>query len=288
VLVSVAAVRGLRRLERTGSGLRVGAAVTLAELAEHPDVPAALRDAVRTIASPQIRNAATVAGNLVQAKRCWFFRNGFACYKRNGPTSPCYAVLGDHRFQHAAIDAHRCQAVTPSDLATVLVALDATVEITGPRGTRVVPAGGFYTGPGETVVRTDELVSAVEIPPATLDRRAAFTKLALYTGDFATASVALAVDLAADGHWTDVRIVAGALAPTPWRARAAEAALRGTTPTVAEVRRAFDADLDRHAHPLPGNAWKLDAAAGLLEQATEQITERTLAQATQQVTPRSG
>lgn len=276
VLVSVAAVTALRRLANTSTGLRIGAAVTLAELAEHPAVPTALRDTALTIASPQVRNAATVAGNLVQAKRCWFFRNGFACYKRNGPTSPCYAVLGDHRFQHAAIDAHRCQAVTPSDLATVLVALDATVEITGRGGTRVVPAAGFYTGPGETIVRAEELVTAVEIPAAALRRRAAFTKLGLYTGDFATASVALAVDVAADGRWTDVRIVAGALAPTPWRARRAEAALRGTTPTVAQVRRAFDADLDRHAHPLPGNAWKLDAAAGLLEQATAHVVGQGL------------
>lgn len=268
VLVSVAAVTALRTLERTGTGLRVGAAVTLAELAEHPDVPTALRDAVLTIASPQVRNAATVAGNLVQAKRCWFFRNGFACYKRNGPTSPCYAVEGDHRFQHAVIDAHRCQAVTPSDLATVLVALDATVTIAG--GTRTVPMGEFYTGPGETVLRDGELVTTVDIPLT--GRRTAFAKLALYTGDFATASVALAVDVTEDGRWADVRIVAGALAPTPWRARAAERALRGTNPTLADVRRAFDADLDRHAHPLPHNGWKLDAAAGLLDQAVESLS----------------
>lgn len=272
VLVSVAAVTALRGLERTGTGLRIGAAVTIAELAEHPAVPAALRDAALTIASPQVRNAATVAGNLVQAKRCWFFRNGFACYKRNGPTSPCYAVLGDHRFQHAAIDAHRCQAVTPSDLATVLTALDATVEITGQAGRRTLPVADFYTGPGETVLADGELVTAVELPAAALRLRTAFTKLALYTGDFATASVALAVEVAQDGRWADTRIVAGALAPTPWRARGAERALRGTTPSAADVRRAFDADLDRHAHPLPGNGWKLDAAAGLLEQAVEGLS----------------
>ncbi|OLT18694.1 hypothetical protein BJF78_00985 [Pseudonocardia sp. CNS-139] len=147
VLVSVAAVTRLRPIERTADGLRIGAAATLAELAEHPVTPRALADAVATIASPQVRNAATVGGNLMQAKRCWFFRNGFDCYKRNGATSPCYAVLGDHRFQHAAVDGHRCQAVTPSDLATVLVALDATVEITG-TATRTVPVAGLYTGPG--------------------------------------------------------------------------------------------------------------------------------------------
>ncbi|WP_236787859.1 molybdopterin cofactor-binding domain-containing protein [Amycolatopsis sp. GM8] len=271
VLVSVAALTALRGIRQGEDGLRIGAAVTLAELAEHPAVPAMVVDAVASIASPQIRNAATVAGNLVQAKRCWFFRNGFDCYKRNGATSPCYAVLGDHRFQHAAVDGHRCQAVTPSDLATVLLALDATVEISGQGRRRVVPLSGFYTGPGETVLGADELITEIRIPAAALGRRGAFTKLALYTGDFATASAALAVESDVDGTWRDVRLVLGALAPTPWRVTGAEDALRGTRPTVAEVRAAVDAELDRHAHPLPGNAWKLDAAAGLVEQAVEAL-----------------
>ncbi|WP_028921296.1 molybdopterin cofactor-binding domain-containing protein [Pseudonocardia acaciae] len=269
VLVSVAAVTELRRIERVAAGLRIGAAVPLADLAAHPDAPNALVTAVSTIASAQIRNAATVAGNLLQAKRCWFYRNGFDCYKRNGPTSPCYAVLGDHRFQHAVIDGHRCQAVTPSDLATVLVALDATVELHRAHDSRTLPVADLYRGPGETVLRHDELATAVTIPEHALRRRTAFTKLALYTGDFATASAALAVEADTHGRWTDARLVFGALAPTPWRARGAERTLRGTKPTPATVRAAVDADLDRAAHPLPGNAWKLDAAAGLMEQAVE-------------------
>ncbi|GAA3100984.1 hypothetical protein GCM10010464_75520 [Pseudonocardia yunnanensis] len=271
VLVSVAAVTDLRRLARSDSGLRIGSAVTLTELAEHPDAPIALVEAIGTIASAQVRNAATVAGNLLQAKRCWFFRNGFSCYKRNGPTSPCYAVLGDHRFQHAAVGAHRCQAVTPSDLATVLLALDASVEITGQRGSRTVPVSDLYTGPGETALGEDELVTAVYVPARSLSLRTAFTKLALYTGDFATASVALAVEIGDGGRWNDVRIVLGAVAPTPWRVSAAEQALRGTIPTPHDVSAAVNRELDRAAHPLPGNAWKLDAAAGLSEQATEAL-----------------
>ncbi|CAN5342288.1 hypothetical protein BH09ACT8_BH09ACT8_32590 [soil metagenome] len=100
--------------------------MTLAEAAQatRATIPV-IAAAVESIASPQIRNVATIVGNLLQEKRCWFFRNGFACYKRNGVTSPCYAVMGDHRFQLAVIDGHRCQAVTPSDLATVFTALDA-------------------------------------------------------------------------------------------------------------------------------------------------------------------
>ncbi|GAA4779499.1 hypothetical protein GCM10023200_10840 [Actinomycetospora chlora] len=271
VLVAVGTLPELRRLEVRDGTLHVGGAVTLAELARHPATPPELATAVRSIASPQIRNTATVAGNLVQAKRCWFFRNGFDCYKRNGATSPCYAILGDHRFQHAAVDAHRCQAVTPSDVGNVLPALDAVLTLARADGSRrTVAASAFYTGPGETVLRDDEIVEALAVPlPAA--RRGAYTKLGLYTGDFATAAAAVTASVGADGTWDDVRIVLGALAPTPWRLTAVEDALRGTRPTVAGVRRLVDRELDAHAHPLPRNGWKLDAAAGLVEQAVEAL-----------------
>lgn len=273
VLVATSSLTALRGLAVVDGSLRIGGAVTLAELAAHPDAPAALTTAIESIASPQIRHAATIAGNLVQAKRCWFYRNGFDCYKRNGVTSPCYAVLGDHRFQHAAVGGHRCQAVTPSDLGTVLPALDAVVVLVGPNGVRrEVPAAGLYSGPGETVLADGELVREVRVP-LSAGRRSAYAKLGLYTGDFATAAAALAVVTGDDGSWRDVRLVLGALAPTPWRPTAVEDALRGTRPTIAGVRRLVDAALDRHAHPLPGNAWKLDAAAGLVEQAVEQLLE---------------
>ncbi|MGY1805818.1 molybdopterin cofactor-binding domain-containing protein [Blastococcus sp. SYSU D00669] len=270
-LGEVASLRGLR-VDEDGD-LHVGAAVTLAELAatarEH-GVPA-LADAVETIASPQIRNAATVAGNLVQEKRCWFFRNGFSCYKRNGVTSPCYAVEGDHRFQHAAIGAHRCQAVTPSDLGTVLLGLDATVVLAHGSLRRLVPVADFYTGPGETCLREGELVTEVVVPAAALARTSRFEKLALYTGDFATASALLSVARDDAGTWTDVRVVLGAMAPTPIRLPRTERALTGRVPSVAEVRAAVDRELDRIAHPLPRNGWKLDAAAGLVERAADEL-----------------
>ncbi|NKQ51708.1 molybdopterin-dependent oxidoreductase [Amycolatopsis sp. K13G38] len=288
-LVAVSEVPGLRGIERMAGGLRIGAATTLSELAAHPGVPAVIASAVETIASPPIRNAATVGGNLVQDKRCWFFRNGFDCYKRNGATSPCYAVLGDHRFQHAVVDGHRCQAVTPSDLATVLLACDATVELPG----RSVPIAQFYTGPGETVLRPGDLITAITIPPresgvararvegsvrassaSAGNRTGAFRKLALYTGDFATASAAITADIGDDGRWRDIRLVLGAVAPTPWRLTEAEQALNGTVVTPTRARAAVDEVLDRHAHPLPGNAWKLDAAAGLVEQAVEQLNQQ--------------
>jgi CO/xanthine dehydrogenase Mo-binding subunit/CO/xanthine dehydrogenase FAD-binding subunit len=276
VLVALTGVGQLRGLRRDGDGdLHVGAAVTLAELAgaaRELGVPA-LAAAVDSIASPQIRNTATVAGNLAQEKRCWFFRNGFSCYKRNGVTSPCYAVEGDHRFQHAAIGAHRCQAVTPSDLGTVLLGLDATVVVAHGSRRRLVPMGDFYTGPGETCLKDGELITEIVVPAAAMERTSRFEKLALYTGDFATASAFLSVARDSTGTWTDVRVVLGAMAPTPLRLERTERALTGRAPSVGDVRAAVDRELDRIAHPLPGNGWKLDAAAGLVERAADRMLD---------------
>jgi CO/xanthine dehydrogenase FAD-binding subunit len=267
-LVSTALLPGLRDITEEPDGtLMIGAAVTLAELAERiRDTLPALAEAADSIASPQVRNAATVVGNLLQAKRCWFFRNDFPCYKRNGASSPCYAILGDHRFYHAAIGGHRCQAVTPSDLATVLVALDAAAELADGRRIRVAD---LYTGPGETVLRTTDLVVSVRIPGQ--GRTCVFDKLALWQGDFAVVSVALSSRSA--GRWDDPRIVFGALAPTPWRPTGAERALDGEPLDPAALREAVDARLTEHGHPLPGNAWKLDAAAGLAERAAMRLAD---------------
>ncbi|WP_412517299.1 molybdopterin-dependent oxidoreductase [Actinomadura madurae] len=265
-LVSTALLPGLRDIAEEPDGtVVIGAAVTLAELsARFAESVPALAEAAESIASPQVRNAATVAGNLLQAKRCRFFRNGFPCYKRNGASSPCYAILGDHRFHHAAIDGHRCQAVTPSDLATVLVALDASADLSDGRR---IPIADLYTGPGETVLEPADLVVSVRIPEP--GRACVFEKLALWQGDFAMVSVA--ASSRSRERWEDTRIVFGALAPTPWRPADAERALDGRPFDPAALRDTVDAQLTRYGHPLPGNAWKLDAAAGLAERAAERL-----------------
>jgi CO/xanthine dehydrogenase Mo-binding subunit/CO/xanthine dehydrogenase FAD-binding subunit/aerobic-type carbon monoxide dehydrogenase small subunit (CoxS/CutS family) len=265
-LVSTRRIPDLRRLDLDGTDLVIGGAVTLTELEDAAAGPLPLlAEAVSSIASPQLRNTATVAGNLVQAKRCWFFRNGFDCYKRSGPTSPCYAVLGDHRFHHAVVDGHRCQAVTPSDLATVFTALDATIELAGPGDRRRrLRVADFYTGPGETVLRRDEILVAVHLPAAARQRRGAFEKLALWHGDFAALAVALTADVSG-GQLRDPRIVLGAVAPTPWRARRAERQLDGQPLRPGEVKRLVDAELARVAHPLASNGWKLDVVGGMAE-----------------------
>jgi CO/xanthine dehydrogenase Mo-binding subunit/CO/xanthine dehydrogenase FAD-binding subunit len=253
-------------------GVRIGAAVTLAALSEAlgERLPI-VAEAVDTIASSQIREMATVGGNLVQAKRCWFFRNGFGCYKRLGGLAPCYAIEGDHRFHHAVIDGHRCQATTPSDLATIFQALDAVAVLASSRGERRVAIDRLYTGPGETILAADEIIAAIELPATGFRRIGSFQKLRLWEGDFAVASVALTAILGANGTLEEPRLIFGGLAPTPWRARESERRIAGRKTTTAELRHCLDAELDGVAHPLKKNGWKLDAAAGLAEKALEAV-----------------
>ena len=220
-LVSVMDIADMRKVEIHANGaVTIGAAVSLAALAQAlSELLPAVADTISHIASPQIRNMATVAGNLLQSKRCWFYRSDFPCFKRVGPTGPCYAITGDHRFYHSVIEGHRCQAVTPSDLATSFIALDAVAVIKGPRGERRVPVQELYTGPGETAVKAHELLTAIEIPAAASVRRATFEKLALWQGDFAVAAVALSAFVDGTGRWRDSRVVLGGVSPTPRRDR---------------------------------------------------------------------
>ncbi len=280
-LVSLRRARELAGVREESTGdLWIGSATTLQELAEHPHVPSVLRDAALTIASEQVRTVATVGGNLLQVKRCWFFRNGFDCYKRAGATAPCYAVTGDHRFHHAALGAHRCQATTPSDLASVLVALDASIEILSDTGRRITTAGGLFTGPGESVVGREEVLTAIRVSARDRARLAVFHKLALWSGDFAMTSVTVsrlprlgAGAASGSGAGLNYRVVLGAVAPVPWRAPATESALDRQAPD-ATVLLVLDHELNRHGHPLSGNAWKLDATVGLLGKALVDLSGR--------------
>lgn len=273
-MVSTGRIAELGMIEALPDGrIEIGAAVKLAALATalRSRIPV-VAQTIDTIAGAQIRELATVGGNLAQAKRCWFYRNGFGCYKRLGGLAPCYAINGDHRFYHAPIGAHRCQATTPSDLATTLASLDAEVVIASQGGERVVPVEAFYTGPGETVLAGNEIVRSVRLPAQAAGRTGWFAKLRLWEGDFAIASVAFTASFEAGSkRMTNPALVFGGLAPTPWRARMTERALAGGVPHAKALRAILDQELDAEAHPLQRNGWKLDAAAGLAEQAFEAL-----------------
>lgn len=271
-LVDVMFVPELGFLDIGRTRLRLGGSVRLARVAELDETPPQrlVAAAARSIATPQIRAMATVAGNLCQQKRCWFFRNDFACYKRGGVTCPCYAVMGDHRFYHAAIDGHRCQAVTPSDLATAFSCLDATVSLAGPKGRRSVPIAKFFVGPGETDLRSGELVVHVDVPEGHWSSTA-FQKLNQGEGDFAIVSAAVAVQMDAD-LVERISIAVGALAPTPLRLIEVEAGLTGRRFELGHLCDLLEHTWQRHGHPLPMNEWKLDAASGLVQRAVARAT----------------
>jgi len=273
--VDIRGAEAMRSIELKAGSLRLGAAVTLSELAASEAIleNTALRDTVREIATEQVRNVATLAGNLCQAKRCWFYRHDFNCYKRSGPTSPCYAIEGDHRFYHAAMDGHRCQATTPSDLATTLMALDAELQIHSAQRERRLGVADLYVGPGETALGGDEMIAFVTIPDKGLRRSTAFAKLSLYKGGFAVCSCAVSIDLDQNGIATDIRVILGGVAPTPRRLSSVENMLLGQVPSTKRIEEA-SASWVAGAHPLRDNGWKLSAAAALVARVTADAVKR--------------
>jgi CO/xanthine dehydrogenase Mo-binding subunit/CO/xanthine dehydrogenase FAD-binding subunit len=261
--VHVANCAELADVRRDAGDLVLGAAVTLEAIATNEALPPALRRTAAQIGSLQLRTTATLAGNLCQAKRCWFYRNGFDCYKRSGATRPCYAVMGDHRFHHAVEGGHRCQAVTPSDLATTLIALDAVAVVQGADGERDVLIEDLFDGPGEVALTGSELITRVRIPRAGLDRTTYYRKFALWGGAFAVTSVAVSASMSSPGIADDIRVAIGGVAPTPQRLRRAESLLRHRPITPELAERAAQQWL-RRTHPLKENHWKAFASANLL------------------------
>jgi xanthine dehydrogenase YagS FAD-binding subunit len=264
-LVSLAQVPGLAHIAQApGGGLRIGAMSTLAQLAEHPEVRQhypALAGAAAHSASPQIRNVATLGGNLLQRPRCWYFRaREYRCLRKGG--GHCYAIGGENRY-HAIFDNHACAIVHPSTCATVLVALGASVELSDAQGAmRSVLLEDFLVGPQRDVQRENELqaqeiLTAVIVPALPAGSRMAHRKQGEKDSfDWPLADVAVLLDLSAAGVCRRAAIVLGAAAPVPHRAIAAQQALAGKRIDEASAQEAARAALDG-ATPLTHNAYKL-------------------------------
>jgi xanthine dehydrogenase YagS FAD-binding subunit len=269
-LTAVASLRGWKR-ER-GAGLRIGALTPLVELETSrafarvlPIVPEALAVA----ATAQLRTMGTVGGNLLQANRCWYFRDeAFPCWLKGG--TRCFAVGGDSRY-HAILGADDCVAVAPSDLAPALIAYDARVELRGARTRRAVALADLYVTPTGTrrrhhATRTGEVLTEVRVPEAALARRGAFLKaMDRKAWTFALVSVAAAARVRG-GRASDVRIVLGGVAPVPWRARAAEALVEGARVDETACAAAADRAV-ADAEPLKDNAYKIALARELVRRA---------------------
>jgi xanthine dehydrogenase YagS FAD-binding subunit len=277
VLVDVARLHaGIDELP--DGGLRIGAAVRNSDLAAHPavrDARPVLSQAILAGASGQVRNLATVGGNLLQRTRCPYFQDvSKPCNKRR-PGSGCPARQGVHRDLAVIGHSEHCVATHPSDMAVALAALDAQVHVLGPEGERVVPLVDLHRLPGDapqrdTVLGPADLILAVELPPAGLARRSRYRKARDRASfAFAIGAVAVAVEVE-DGAVRDCRIAFGALAHKPWRALRAEAALRGAAATAEAFGAAADAEL-AEAHPLRDNAFKVPLARALLVRTLEEL-----------------
>jgi xanthine dehydrogenase YagS FAD-binding subunit len=266
--------------EQPDGALVIGAGVRNSALAAHPAVRErwpALAQALLAGASGQLRNLATVGGNLLQRTRCAYFQDvSKPCNKRQ-PGTGCPARAGDHR--NLAILGHspQCVATHPSDMAVAMAAFGARVHLRGPQGERVVPMPGLHRLPGsephrDTVLTPGELITAVELPALPVAARSRYRKVrdrASYA--FAVTSVAAALETR-DGTVTDCRIAFGALAHAPWRAERTEAALRGAAADAAAFARAAEAELAQ-AQPLPGNAFKVELARRLVVATLTELCE---------------
>jgi xanthine dehydrogenase YagS FAD-binding subunit len=239
----------LARIDSSAEGLRMGALVRMGEAAEHPEI---LRDypviaqSLGLAASQQVRNMATLGGNVLQRTRCSYFRDASytACNKRV-PGSGCAAIGGNTR-KHAVLGtSEHCIALYPGDFAQALVALGAKVEIVGPNGARQIPFEELHRPPGntphiETSLDTGDLITGFVIPSGPWTRRSLYLKIRdRESFEFALASSAVALDLT-DGVVKQARIALGGMASKPWRSRTAEEALRGRFLDEAAARAAAE------------------------------------------------
>lgn len=222
-------------IELTPSGIRIGALARMSDVALHPAVRRdwpVIAEALLASASPQVRNMATMGGNVLQRTRCGYFRDtGFACNKRV-PGSGCPAIHGENRMLAILGGSEHCIASHASDLAVALVALDATVEIHGPNGTRKIAIGDLHRLPGdtphiETNLQPGEMIAALEVPASAVARRSHYLKVRDRASfEFALVSAAVALDI--DGEMIrDARVAMGGVGTKPWRLPGVEMALRG-------------------------------------------------------------
>ena len=245
-------------------GLRIGAAFKMVDLTEHAEVAKmnpAIGAAAIEVGTPQIRNQATVGGNLNQRPRCWYYRNEeFVCFKKGGNT--CFSITGENQF-HAILGGGPSFIVHPSSLAVPMLAYGATFRLVGPKGERLVPVADYFTLPSknvrtENVLAPDELLTHVILPPPGDVKSGHYEVRYKASHDWPIAFATVLLNFNASVVQS-ARVVIGAVAPIPWRSRPAEEALVGKPITEATAAAAADAAL-QEARPLSQNAYKIQVA----------------------------
>jgi xanthine dehydrogenase YagS FAD-binding subunit len=253
--------------DRADGGLHIGALARMTDVARTPSVAQgypAISQALLLSASPQLRNMASMGGNLLQRTRCPYLRDGVSPCNKREPGSGCAALEGFNRGHAILGTSEHCIATHPSDVAVALVAFDAVVQTVGPAGERSVPIDDFFLLPGnrpevEHAIAPGELIAGIDVPAAPIARRSIYLKFRdRQSYEFALVSVATAVAVE-DGMVADVRLALGGVGTKPWRARRAEEALVGQPANEASFRRAAAAELE-YAVGREHNAFKVELA----------------------------
>ena len=275
-LVSLAGVPQLDVFEMGKEGLRAGALTPLARLAAEPEIRSrwtALAEAAASAASPQIRNAGTLGGNLCQRPRCWYFRNeDFPCRKKGG--AECYALEGENKY-HAIFGGDDCRIVHPSDTAPALVALEAEVTLRSGLGERKMPVERFFALPSaditrENVLRSGEIVTELRVAAPAPGTRSCYLKVKEKDSfDFAMVSCAAVLAMEGD-RCTRARLVLGGVAPIPWRCVAAERLLQESPLQEPTIASAAKAALEG-ASPLSKNRYKIAMAQGAMRRVLRRL-----------------
>ena len=279
VLVNLKTIKGLDQVTPAAGGVNIGGLITLDSLGSHPLIRSQYRvlaEAAETVATPQIRNVGTLAGNVCQRPWCWYFRNGFPCLKNGGDT--CFSVSGENRF-HAIFGGGPSYIVHPSDTAPALVALDAKFRVVGPSGERMVPAAEFFVLPHQDVARenvlaADEVLAGVQLPSAVPGRRSTYNKV-LDREAWTHAVVSAAVVLDMDKEiCKSARIVLGGVAPIPWRLQKVESMLAGQRITPELAAKAGEAAI-AGAQKLSRNGYKVPMTNALVRRTLLALVTRT-------------
>jgi len=277
VIVNLRSVRGADEVKAAGGGLRIGGMITLDALSHNAQVRrdyTVLAEATESVATPQIRNFGTLAGNVCQRPWCWYYRNGFKCFKAGG--NQCFSITGENQF-HAIFGGGPSFIVHPSDTAPALVALDAKFHITGPKGERTVPAAEFFLLPKqdaskENVLANDEVLSAIELPAPRAGVKSTYHKvLDREAWTHAVVSAAVVLELDKDSMCRSARIVLGGVAPAPWRVPEAETMLAGQKVTADLVKKAGQAAV-AGAAPLAKNKYKVALTANVVSRTVSTLS----------------
>ena len=261
VLINLKTIKGLDQVKPAGGGVNIGGLISLDALSRDSRIRreyAVLAEAAESVATPQIRNTGTLAGNVCQRPWCWYYRNGFKCYKAGGNT--CFSAAGENQF-HAIFGGGPSFIVHPSDTAPALVALDAKFRIEGPSGAHTVAAAEFFALPSrdaarENILAPDEVLAAIQLPPARSGTRSTYYKVfdrEAWTHAVVSAAIVLQMDKGVCRH---ARIVLGGVAPIPWRVPEAERVLTGKRITPELAAEAGEAAV-AGAKPLAKNAYKI-------------------------------